>query len=1561
MVLQVEDFSENTLTVEDYDAQPSQAIPVNKRSASQLAAGQTVLSTGSREEYEESKNELLDPERKSQFIVKQDNIRQKLFEDAKVGLVDIISNPNTPQEQKEMAFSGAAADLSPTVMTSSLDLLAEEAAIADSGPDEDARTAESRNLLLESAKKSNKHKRDMALLVNGLSPDPNVLGTIKDSAELMAPWAEWIHFDRLLKDLKGESDTGLLGKQKQQVFDYLKGRPLEERAEMAQSLADLITNSDTIVLPDGNDLATIETLQNMLVTNEYADWERYFDNVTSVLDIVGVGALLRTTVKTGKIANTTRRMNEELMDLAAGKVERQAKTHAVRTDVVPTAPSQIVKDVNPELARQMHKEVLADETDEAAQALYGTTKDEVIAKDTLHEPQIEGANMPNKVEMGPVDEPEHIKKNRRRSGNTILSDEEKASLRTKISNSLDNVSGMVLHPSSLQIRLNPNDTVGFTARYSPMDSGFESPADAIEAAEVAFRNYGLTSDNFTILARRGDEWVEAPVKDLHAEMELKAAGATGEELDAVDYAVGMKFDYTVRPEDLDLISAELENLTTATGLVSSIVQKLDRIDNPFFASSGQGSIVQNLLDAASVIHARIVNSASVAVDRALGIKKLYVDEFEKFNKGYGKLDKARRAAMTDYINDANLNGIALDIADLYSKGFSKKEVELLKDWRRANDIMWHAANEDMVQSLRAKGVRVFTHDDSDTTLMGRPIKSPKAAHGVAYDAVTGATVKKTSEELDKLYEMGGEVMELLEPIEVDGRWVSKVITPNTPSGGFNRVLRNNEKVLAYREGYYPVMYDANKFVYKNYKDADGNQRQKVFAATQSSKDADRILEAIQKRDKLSDDEMKAMYGQRKDNRFEVATNSLFDEGAWNVSANSGLTSQRLRGKRLIGDEANNLQGLGKEHLKDPLAAVATQIQHLSQRVAMRNYLDMVKKRWMIQYADDLDLPINPKTGKVETPKSIREIRGKDGVSKKIVGDARSNYNYISSLENGYINQMDKAYRASLLAIADSLGSFGFSLGEKAAFGAAKRSPTQFAKTAAFKMFISANPLRQALIQRGQILMLAAHNPEYALKHAVKDLVQLRLAQKGVKTDKKYVDLWNEVKDAGIIEAVDAHTLIRDDLLHMADFSAIKTVGDTLATPLNYLQKVGFDWAEQDVLLSAWLSARDKAEKAGKNLKLQSVKDEILGEARAFTLNMNRAGEMPYSQNSLAAATQFLSFQHKALIQGFTNRNLSVKQKATLVGYSLAMFGMDASILTFTTDAIFGKEPSEVKDKVKNGLLDTTLNWALTQLSGEAQAIDFGDFAPSEAYGLGNTFVSLLNTSIPEILLDSPSGSLLFGANPRVTDAFATGFKYFVPSSDYNDPELEVKYSDVLHTSMNLFSGYSNSFKANYAFKYGKKMSGTGRITDDDVTKIEAIATTFGFRTKEEEGARLIAEEKFGNQDYNPDDVQKWYQEMKRHLARRYDSVREFDLAQRVLNEAWEVFGDDRENVIETMSRMIEKDAEEGNFKFISGIIKQMGNTTDDELWETINLLPAGPQRDALVDIMKHREDDTNGS
>lgn len=1602
MGLTIENYKEESLVVEDYENQPTKGAVINNKTAAQLAAGQTVLSSGSPEQYERIKQDLLDPESRTKFILDQENLRRSIFEDSRESLVNVLSDPNVDDQTKVDVARTADEGFGLDIKTPSLDILAEESLVAESDEHESARSAESRNLLLESVNRVNSHKREMTKLINGLNLDVGGVNSLVDTAELMAPFAEWIHYDRLLATVKGENSTNLLGEQKRELFEYMKGRPLEERALMAESLINLIQNSDTIILPDGNDLETLESLQNMLVENDYSDFERYFDNVTSLLDMVGVAGLVRNALKAPKTASKVSKLQKEANefvskgsptdpklkrdaeefvpkdletdsdlqkeadkfvrdpDPTADTVFRKAKKEAVRTEVIPTSPSQVVKDSNPKIAKDMHRMVDEDVTDNSAEALYGASRSEALGKDLLPEIELVPGRMPNKVEMtaGKNLEPDHIKKLRNKDGNTILSPREVGLIREKISAGLKEIEGMVMHPSSMIMRVNPDETVTWTARYSPIDSGFSSPQDAIDAAQVAFRNYGLSPEDLKILVRRGDEWVDSVKSDLDAEFALKKAGADG--FDSVDYAIGISYDYQFSPKDVNLIANELDNLSTAPGVVSKIVQGLDSATGHVSARLGQGSILQNLLDSASTIHPRIVNAASVAVDRAFGIKAKYVEEFEEFTKNYNSLHKNRKAMMSDYIHQANLEGISLDVSDLLARGFNDDEIEMLKQWRKANDTMWHGANDDLRKSMDAKGIKVFTNVNADTTLFGRPASRVSIKSGDFYDPSSDSVVRKSPDELDDLYNSNGEIFILEEPIEVNGKYVDRVISSNTPAGGFVRPLRKDEVILSYREGYYPVMYDANHFVYKNITDSDGKSHKKVFAAAKTRKEVDTILKGIQKSENLSDSQLQDLYGHRPDRRIESTNNSLFDEGVWNVSSNSGLSSQRLRGQRLQ-EAGADLEGLGKAHLKDPLDAVATQVQHLSQRIAMRNYLDTAKNRWMAQYSDFLSLKLNDKTRKIEMPKNVSDIVGKPNTPSKMVEDAKTNFNYISSLENGYINGMDKAYRGTMRYVAQKLGEMGWGVGEKAAFKALNTSPAQFVKTAAFKMFISGNPARQALIQRGQMLLVTVHNPSYSLSKMIPDLAGIDMVRAGLSKNPKYVKLWEEVRDSGLMEAVDAHTLIRDDLLKMADMGQGSKVVKALGAPLRFSQKIGFDSAEQDVLLSAWLSARDKALKAGKNLKSQRVKDEVLGEARAFTLNMNRSGEMPYSQNTLAVMTQFFSFQHKALLQPLTNRSLSVKQRATLLGYSTAIFGMEATVLGLALDYVFGKEPSELKDGFKNGLLDVALNEALTQLSGEAQNIDFGDFAPSEAYGMGNLFFSLLDTPISEALTGAPAGSLLFGANPRLNDAFRTGFKYFYPPSDYSDPELEVNYKDVLHASMSLFSGYSNTFKANYAYQSKQKMSGTGRITDEDVTTIEAAAAAFGFRTKEEESSRKLRELTYGNSKFTGDDVDQWYQELKRHLARRYTKTSDKDMAQRVLAEAWEVFGEDRPRVMSRIMRKIEKDAQVGDHKLVMGIIRNMGMKTEEDIWEMINTLPDSGQRDLLTNIMKQRKEDPDGS
>lgn len=624
---------------------------------------------------------------------------------------------------------------------------------------------------------------------------------------------------------------------------------------------------------------------------------------------------------------------------------------------------------------------------------------------------------------------------------------------------------------------------------------------------------------------------------------------------------------------------------------------------------------------------------------------------------------------------------------------------------------------------------------------------------------------------------------------------------------------------------------------------------------------------------------------------------------------------------------------------------------------MRTYMETVKERWMQNYAKHLDLPVNEMTGKRDFPESVSLIKGKEGSDPKVVADARTNYNYLYSLQNGYINGMDEIYKGLMHFGADLMGQVGFNKAQRALFEGMRTSPTRVAKTAAFKMFISANPVRQAVIQRGQMLQLSVMNPSYTTTSMVPDLMGIDWVRLGVSKNPKYVKLYEEIKDSGVLEAVDAHTLLNERAMRLADLTGWQKTKTAANKPIEYMQRVGFDAAEQDVLLSAYLTFRDLAVKDGKSMKSQRVRDEVLGQARAFTGGMNRAGEMAYSQNTLGLAAQFFSFRHKMLLQTLSNRNLTPMKRAQLLAFNMAMFGPETAIVTYIGQQLWPEgEPSPMKDVIEAGLIDLVMNEGLTLATGKDQALDWGDFAPTEAYGTGNLIIGMFTTDVGEMVSNSPAGSLLFGGNARITDAFRTGMRYFNVIDDYADPTLNTSFTDVAVAAASMFSGFSNIWKARYAYEAGKKMSSSGRISDEEVTKLEAVlGGMVGVRTKDEESYRKTNELIYGT-EYSQSksfrsDIEQWYAELKRQLARRHTSPVEAEMVQRVLAEAHRVFSIDRPRFNEVIVDLMEKDVRNRDYSMFQNIYRQMGLATTEEMWEIINGLPAGAVRDNLTTLM----------
>lgn len=1600
------DFKEQNLRKEDFKGLEKKGPMLNKKTSENQAAQTAILAGEGVEGYQQEKPIVTHPETRMQTIQKHMQIRDALWQDAQSTIGDILADPEVPDQTKLLIFEQTRDEKIAAGIKSTMDMLAEQASVQDTGPDATDLSEQSVDLAQRTIQRVNQHKREMQSLVNGVKSrlDPGTLATLGDVGELITPFAEWVHFSDLqrhvLNETGDEDRSILLGNQKRKVFEAIQGMTIEERAKVSEALADIIESNDQVIFSDGNDLLTIETLQQMMVDNDYSNFERWFDNATSILDVVGAGALLRSVSKGGKgakaatatdnlddlpifeaedVADADRFVSEaekarrarrqgatatasdstelivpsrELTTKEAVDVEANVINEVVITDVAPASPARVTGDVNPNTARGMHETAMKSD-DEAAEALYGTNKAEAAADDLTGRPPAGDEAVGSRPEMNPprAGEPEHVRRIRLANGNTLLSDEEWAKVAGKLMGRFQDVGGMWYHAGSMAMRYGEDGTIGLTARYSPVDSGVSTAEEAIQNALFAFRNYPIDERNLKLLTKDGrGRWVEESAQDAASRKALVDGGA--EEL-RQEYAVGLNYDYKFRPEDMEME----ELLTTGGGLISRAVQFTDRMPNGW---AGQGSLVQNLLDPASVIHPRIVNAASVAVDKAFRMRHLYIEVFGEFTDKYKKLPKERRAMMGEYINQANFESIPFSEMDLINRGFTPEEIETLKEWRLANDVMWYAANEDLVKSLRSKGYTVLEHKDSDTRLVGRKVNGGVRSSSVpknekAYDPVA-ETNRPINDELGADIGDAGVLVELREPIKIDGEWINYAVSRETPSGGYLREMLDDETVLSYREGYYPVMYDANFFVDKIITTAGGTKSRKTIATARSSKEVETLKRQIMASEGLTEAEYNAAYVSRKDRAVGQDT-GLLDEGSFSVSSNSNLSMQRVRGERLA-DAGVDLHLRGMSNLKDPLEAVAEQIRTMSRRVATRDYIESARTRWMQSYEEYVDLPVNPVTRKPEWPTSVTQIKGKEGAPKRMVQDAKTNFNYLYSFENGYINGIDEAYKGGLHLMADLMSDIGFEFGEKALLGAAKASPTHAAKSVAFDLLLSANPARQALIQRSQMSQLMIYNPSYTSTKLLPELTSVWTARAS-NGKSGNVELLQEIKDLGILQAVDSHTLIRDDFLKLADLTAAQKIGAAAKKPIETARLIGFDWAEQDVMASAYLAFRDLAIKQGKNIKDVRVREQVLGQARAAMLNMNRSGDLAHGHNTLGPITQFLSFQHKAFLQGITNRNLTAKQKATLLAYNTALFGVTATPLYLAYDRIWGSsEPNPAKDYLKAGMLDITLNSTLSALSGDNVEISIADLAPINAYGIADVMTTLAGTPLSGMLAETPAGSLMFGSNPRLQDAARTAMRFFVPFTDYENEMLKTEAMDVVRAAGATMSGYSTFFRARYAFETGKALNGRGKVADSDVNMMEALALGFGLPTKTMKAQwDIYADSGKGSQRFFKDeDVEMWYGELKRFLNRKgMNNPEDIALNQAILGEAWRVFGQDRPRTMEIVKSLINRDAQAGDLSVLRGLTNQMGLITDEDWWKKLNKFPNSEIRDQLIQLKKEQE------
>jgi enamine deaminase RidA (YjgF/YER057c/UK114 family) len=1097
-------------------------------------------------------------------------------------------------------------------------------------------------------------------------------------------------------------------------------------------------------------------------------------------------------------------LNDSVIDIPP--TINEVRAAAVSSNVSPKSVSQIYKDTNPSKAQVAHTIVVNSDNDQAAKMLYGTTRQNAMAHDYL--PNIGGnGRVENKVQFTEADSipdqriMDHV---RRSEGFSWADAAEKAAVQQSVIADWRNGMGLSNRSNMADIsdlKIEGVDTgVSINQVYGPKKGGFSNAFNAIDTVRAAMRKYGVADNELTILSRQADG--------------SYAPAQKGIDLTNGDFLVQVKYDYTFDPKDVNFQGYD----------ISPFWKFLQVPDIKLM--NKEGGIVQQVIPKSVNIDPRAFVPGVASADRTAGIQKQLLRNVDDLSKRYSKLSKDQQIKTDEYIRIANEEQLPFSIARVKARGINDDGVEVLARWKQIQDTLHELENTDAARTLRDRGYLMFEHRASDTRLIVEEVpRTTIPNNSEIYDVTTDTFITLSRSNIDELYEKGGAVMKLRRSETINGRDVEFILSPND-GHAFSRAIRDDDRILNYRHGYYHVRYTDPYYITKT-EVVDGKTVTKVVGRAEGARDARTEV------NRLNDTKDGSEYSFRRDRNAESFDNHL------DVAINTGRSAQRIRGQRLERVKGANDKTISDSGIESPADSLIRSISSISHRVAFRNVIDAERRRWMSQFKDVA--PVKAGRGP-SFPESVDEIL--DG---PLATQARHAYRHVEQLSDGYGNMMDDIVKGFLNDVSAWSGSKGWGWTDKldkTASKLARGSISGLGRLTAFRLFLASNPMRQLPLQSiPAIPIISALNPlgwPKVLRDAnilashmrgVSGLTANKLLKYGDKAD----DIKALVEDfelSGMSAAVNAHSFVADDLGRFADRNMAQRALSIAGKPLRFTQKIGFDLGEQTLMTLVWLSERDRFLRANKKTRLSPTdRDQVVAKARALTGDMNRGGDMPYNSNSFSVIMQFMQTPHKiasSLILGHTGLTSAERLKLA-AGYVVAFGVPMIPVIDQFVDKIIPPESAEARDIIKGGLTNMVLNNMLSSLSGEKVAIDFsGSVQPFTLEPLIDMVGNLMTMNMAEFVQDRAAVSLIADSG-RIHNFVKATLDWIAPGNYENVDELK----QVGITAMQMFSGLSNIYKAMLIQDMGKITTASGQTVDQDVSWMETLMKAAGFQTMDE--------------------------------------------------------------------------------------------------------------------------------
>lgn len=1062
----------------------------------------------------------------------------------------------------------------------------------------------------------------------------------------------------------------------------------------------------------------------------------------------------------------------------------------------PAAPAYVVGSANPQQGRNLFDALYKSQEEEVARGLYGTTKTQAIINETAPQVATESGKVTTKIPdvqrnlRQELHVPEELIGTLSNIGANNYTPLEKAQAKARVANNFAAAEGLTINESMSSFKLD-GGRINIGAVYGTADGSFLRAEDAFNQAKVALRGHGILDSEIEILKRQGLDHVPVSLDEVR--------GIDG------DYLVRVNTFHDIDPTDV----VNFDRLDVKRNV-------FDRIGR--LVGEHSGSLTRWLFDAASTLHPQITGAASVASDQTARLDKILLELAGDYSDKYAKLPKERKAKIDEYIREANYKGIKFDRADLTARGFDSAEIDALNSWRTFWDGHFYLENYDLVRTLNSQGFQLF--ENQNTKLYAKPIAKNQNV-GNLYDPATDSVITHTKAEGDALYNAGGSYAALRRPTDFNGVTASHMIVRNTPTE-YVRKIRDSDQVLNYRDGYYQLSYKAPRFVDQTIRDSSGAVSYvKTIAVAGDTREATQFADRMASTQGIARSDFNV--------RGDARALRRDDDAYWDLQQASGRIAQRHRGKLL--EDAAGLNQLGDgSHIVNPVDSAIRAASSIAGRTVSRPMIEAAKARFLQQFEELL--PPNGIGGR-RYPRNVGEISLKGAETSSRVADARTTYEYINYLENGYINSADEVFKAGMNAMAEMLGKYSLktdssmlSKAEKVALGISEGSPTSIAKRGVFFSYIGSNFLRQLIVQPHQVLRTFSYNPTGWLQGSIqKRLGEWAADKMGIGSGSKFTKF---VDESGLLDAVDKSNLVRGTLKDAADATNVLTKG--VQKTGNFVRRIGFDTGESANLLGHAAAVYDRYERKGLNLLDKSVRDQAYSEIRAISYDMNFAGDMVYNQTTPAMVLQFMQVPHKAFLQ-MTNRRIPAAVRARMVAADIVMWGGPTALIASTmTEDILPDNP-ELREAFTFGLESMLYNHMFRTFfdeEGEHTNIDFSSLQPFDTKGWQKFFTAMMSGGFTQMLTNSPAGQLFAKEGGRTQNAIASMGRYFGIVDDYDDaPET---FLGVMDEVAKISSLYSNAVKGKIMLDAQKKVDQYGATIDKSTSRVEAWAQMLGFGT-----------------------------------------------------------------------------------------------------------------------------------